>query len=185
MPFPRLARAALPLAIGAILLSACTGTPGAQPTEVVTAPPPGADPSPSGLPTATPVSPEDLTCENLIAEDALAGFEAEGWTSEEGEFAINDLVLDGISCTWAQSGDTTDNLVVFGWAPITADEAQQTQTQLESVGWTAEESADGLYLSEADAQNPDAAGMTYLFGDGWVTVSDTKPGLLLIEQPAL
>lgn len=185
MPFPRLARAALPLALGAILLTACTGTPGAQPTAVATAPAPGAEPSPSGLPTATPVDPADLTCENLIAEDALAGFEAEGWTAEEGEFAINDLVLDGISCTWAQSGDTTDNLVVFGWAPITADEAQEAQAQLESVGWSAEATADGVYLSEADAQNPDAGGMTYLFGDGWVTVSDTKQGLLLIEQPAL
>lgn len=185
MPFPRLARAALPLALGAVLLTACAGTPGAPPSEVPTAPAPGADPSPSTLPSATPVDPGDLTCDNLIAGDARDGFEAEGWTVEEGEFAINDLVLDGISCTWARSGDTTDNLIVFGWAPIADAEAQEAQAQLQSVGWTAEQSAEGLYLSEADAQNADAAGMTYLFGDGWVTVSDTKQGLLLIELPAL
>ncbi|GEP46644.1 hypothetical protein FVP74_05765 [Microbacterium saccharophilum] len=184
MPLPRLSRAALPLALGALLFTACTGTPGAQPTEVPTAPAPGADPSPSAVPTTAPVDPADLTCENLIAPDAVAGLEAEGWTSEEGEFAINDLVLDGISCTWARPGDTFDDLVVFGWAPITADEAQEAQEQLESVGWTAQESAEGLYLSEADAQNPDAVGTTYLFGDGWVTMSDTQQGLLLIEQPA-
>ena len=26
-------------------------------------------------------------------------------------------------------------------------------------------------------------GITYLFGDGWVTFSDTRQGLLLIQRP--
>ena len=34
------------------------------------------------------------------------------------------------------------------------------------------------------AVDEDGFGMTYEFGDGWVTVSDTRQGLLLITPPS-
>ena len=43
------------------------------------------------------------------------------------------------------------------------------------------------YITEnpANVLNPDSDGygMTYQFGDGWITLADTKQGLLLIERP--
>ena len=80
------------------------------------------------------------------------------------------------------------NLLLFGWAPITAEEADAAVSRLESQGWTREEAAEGYYVTEDATQSPttdeDGYGMTYEFGDGWVTVADTKQGLLLIQRPA-
>ena len=47
---------------------------------------------------------------------------------------------------------------------------------------------EGVYITEAKettiAVDSEGYGMTYLFGDGWVKLADTKQGLLLIEWPA-
>ena len=50
-----------------------------------------------------------------------------------------------------------------------------------------EDAAEGVYVTEspetAIATDEEGYGMTYLFGDGWVKLADTKQGLLLIEWP--
>ncbi|MGA7146930.1 MAG: hypothetical protein WBX17_00370, partial [Microbacterium sp.] len=74
------------------------------------------------------------------------------------------------------------------WAPIVADAAVDAQADLVDQGWLREEAPNGVYITEAKettiAVDADGYGMTYLFGDGWVKLADTKQGLLLIEWPA-
>jgi len=73
---------------------------------------------------------------------------------------------------------------IFGWAPIEEDAAVEAQDALVAEGWLREESSEGVYITE----NPETTittdsqgyGMTYLFGEGWAKVADTKQGLLLI-----
>ena len=84
-------------------------------------------------------------------------------------------------------GPATDNLLVFGWAPIAASEATRLQADLIGQGWLREDGAQGTYITTdpqyAVAVDEDGYGMTYLFGDGWVTLALTKQGLVLIERP--
>ncbi len=64
-------------------------------------------------------------------------------------------------------------------------DAERAREGLEDEGWRSEESAQGVYVTEdpqyAMSTDEDGYGMTYLFGDGWVKVADTKQGLLLVE----
>lgn len=192
----RLALTALVTAGVLLSASACASTPQAAPTTPVTTPTTGGE---ATAPAETPepeetdgaVAPEDVTCENLIGADLVSEFTEQGFTAREDPFVIGDLTIDdGISCTWGDfEAETGDNLLLFGWAPLSADDAATAQTALEAEGWISEEGADGLYVTEDPAQaiavDDDGYGMTYLFGDGWVTVSDTKQGLVLIERPTL
>jgi hypothetical protein len=73
---------------------------------------------------------------------------------------------------------------VFGWAPASDTEAQTARSELLASGW---KSVGDEYITEnpENVLNPDSDGygMTYQFGDGWITLADTKQGLLLIERP--
>ena len=55
------------------------------------------------------------------------------------------------------------------------------QQTLVDQGWVRESRRDGVYITEspetAIAKDDQGYGMTYLFGDGWVTIADTKQGL--------
>lgn len=187
--------ATLLIAVVVAFTAACAPTPAPAPTATVGAPTGPSDPSD---PAATPdpeetggVSAEDVTCETLTDADAVADMTARGWTPREDPFFIGDLSLpDGISCTWGDfSVETGDNLLLFAWAPISESDAEASRTALVEEGWIVEESEDGVYLTEDPEQaivvDDEGYGMTYLFGDGWVTLSDTKQGLVLIERPAL
>lgn len=142
-------------------------------------------------PTATAgVAAADATCETLVSEDLLAELTAQNWTYREAAFTIGDVTLDaGMQCTWADFTTASGNLLLFGWAPITNDEAVAAQDALVAQGWTVEQGTEGVYVTEDATQAPtvdeNGYGMTYEFGDGWVTVSDTKQNLLLIERPAV
>ena len=61
------------------------------------------------------------------------------------------------------------------------------RTTSSSQGWLRESGADGVYVTESPettiAADENGYGMTYLFGDGWVMLADTKQGLVLIEWP--
>ncbi len=73
---------------------------------------------------------------------------------------------------------------IYGWAPISADDADEAQSTLVTQGWKVEETPEGLVVTEsADttvATDDQGYGLTYLFGDGWVKYADTKQGLLLV-----
>lgn len=171
-------------ALVATTLTACDG--GGAPTN-----PDGAAPTPGAsapaAPAAPTIAPEDVTCENMLAAETVDTFESTGWTVREDPFVILDLELpDGTACTWGDfASPTNDDLVLFGWSPITAADASATQDALEAEGWLREEVSGGVMITEDPALalrlDDEGYGMTYLFGDGWVEVSDTRQGLDLID----
>lgn len=175
--------------------TACAATP-TLPTNTPGGEQPAPGPSqPSESPgpeqTVGPVNPEDVECETLLDADLVNDLTSRGWTPREDPFFLGDVELaDGISCTWGDfTAETGDNLLLFAWSPITPEESSAAVATLESEGWIVEEGADGLYVTEDPAQaiavDDDGYGMTYLFGDGWVTLSDTKQGLVLIQRPGV
>lgn len=131
---------------------------------------------------------EQTACEALIIPTTVAALEEQGWTAQQRDFSIGPDVLEGgLQCLWADYSKASDHGLLYGWAPIGADSAAEFQEQLLSQGWVREDGAEGVYIT-TDPQftltsDEDGYGMTYLFGDGWVTVSDTKQGLLLIRNP--
>lgn len=111
-----------------------------------------------------------------------------GWTAQADVFRIGGTeVPGGIQCTWGDYTVATDHVQVFGWAPIDDSDAEAAEQQLVSEGWRREEGNGGVYVTEsaesAIATDEDGYGFTYFFGDGFVKVSDTKQGLILIEWP--
>ncbi len=164
-----------------------TGTPGGE------QPAPGGPSQPVETPapeqTVGPVDPADVECETLLDADLVTDLTTRGWTPREDPFFLGDIELtDGISCTWGDfSAETGDNLLLFAWSPITPEQTTAAMTTLRSEGWRVEEGAEGTYVTEdpdqAIAVDDDGYGITYLFGDGWVTLSDTRQGLVLIHRP--
>jgi hypothetical protein len=195
-PRPRRLLAVALLAATVAVVAACApttstpppATPGAQPT----APAEPEEPtSPGPEETVGAVDPEDVTCEMLLEPELVDDLTSRGWTPREDPFYIGDVELtDGTACTWGDfTAETGDNLLLFAWSPITTEERTTALAALQAEGWTTEEGADGLYVTEDPAEaiavDDDGYGMTYLFGDGWVTLSDTKQGLVLIQRPAV
>lgn len=179
------------LGAAAFLLAGCSAS--SNPDDVD----PGNAASPSATPTtAAPAptasvttAPATATCDTLIGGDLISELGAQGWTYKEAAITVGDTVVaDSIACTWADYTVASGNLLLFGWAPIAADEADALASQLESEGWIREDAADGFFITEDPMQAPttdeNGYGMTYEFGNGWMTVSDTKQNLLLIERPA-
>ena len=68
----------------------------------------------------------------------------------------------------------------YGLAAFAAVEA-------ELAGWIADQASGNSFITEDPMQalsvDDDGYGMTYQFGDGWVTVADVKQSLLLIQRP--
>jgi hypothetical protein len=190
-PLPRIAAAAAVVA-SVVALSACgSGSADTTPSVTPSVNAPAAT-SPSVSPTATPAAgvtkAGEVTCDALIPEETVKAFTDAGWTSREQTFRLGATELpDGIWCEWADFSVVSDHLQIFGWAPIDEDEAAAAQDELVEAGWRREDAGDRVYVTE----NPDTAvavddagyGMTYEFGPNWVTVSDTKQSLVLIERP--
>lgn len=159
--------------------SARTTAPRAGSTAAPTAPAASGKPVTSGKP----------TCEGIIPSTTVDAFKKVGWSSQEEPFQIVDQQLpDGIECRWADFSVASDNLQIFGWAPITKAQAQTARDALVASGWhVLDGTTDGTYITEdkstAVSTDDQGYGMTYLFGDGWVKVADTKQGLLLVDWP--
>ncbi|MCT9001478.1 nitrate ABC transporter substrate-binding protein [Microbacterium memoriense] len=175
-----------------LLLTGCATSAQPSPTETTVTTAPNPDPSDGAaepMPTTTATAgASEATCDNLVSEEILTDLTVQGWTYRQDPFTVGDLTLEeGMQCMWADFTTASGNLLLFGWAPITEDEAVVAQDQLVAQGWTIEEASDGVYVTEDGMQAPtvdeNGYGMTYEFGDGWVTVSDTKQNLLLIERP--
>jgi len=187
----RIPLAALGALVVGVALVACTAAP---------APAPTASPSPSASPTDTIPSPEPTeteaveepvvapTCDTLIAPSTIEIFDSHGWTFKEREFRVSGEVIEGgLECVWGDYTVASDHVQVFGWAPLGASESSSMQQLLLSNGWTRADEGDRTYITEDPAHSigVDEAGfgMTYEFGDGWVTLADTKQGLVLIKRP--
>lgn len=185
---PRLAAAALVASV-ALLVSACSGGTAATPDSTATTAPTGssaatsaADPSTSATAAAAP------TCETIIPEQTVSDFASVGWTYREETFRVATLELTGgIQCTWGDYTVASDHVQIYGWAPITADQATTARAELLADGWVAVDASDGDFVTEnpetAVATDDNGYGMTFQFGDGWIKLADTKQGLVLIEWP--
>lgn len=185
---PRLG-AALVITAAALLVTSCAASePEPEPTETTASTPTPTTPAPEVTETEAPMA-EDATCETIILEQTVADFASVGWTSRADRFYLGDLeIADGIQCVWADfDGPAGDHLQLFGWAPISDEEAATAQQSLVGQGWLREDAPEGTYITE----NPDTAlakdengyGMTYLFTPGNVKLADTKQGILLISWP--
>lgn len=154
-----------------------------SPTPVATSP----SPTPEVTESAAPV--EEPKCDTIIPAQIVEDFESVGWKAQATPFRIGaDEVDGGIQCIWGDFTVATDHVQIFGWAPISSDDADAAQAELAASGWRVEQTPDGTIVTESAATTmttDDAGyGLTYLFGDGWVKYADTKQGLLLIVWPA-
>ncbi|MDR2293922.1 MAG: hypothetical protein LBE05_01780 [Microbacterium sp.] len=177
---------ALLLAIG--VLAGCS--PAAPEGTTPATPPATANPSapdPEGSETAT--EPVELTCESMISAGLASGYTAQGWTAVSNPLYIGStLIPDGISCTWGNhAGEGNDVAQVFGFGTLTPELAAQAQADLAAQGWTTEEDSAGVLVTEprdsALIKDADGYGMSYLFGDGWVRLADTRESLILVVWP--
>lgn len=183
----RFSAAAL-LAASVALIAACSAP--AEPAE--SSAPSGAPTPTTPAPTAEPVETSapagDPTCETIIPASTVEDFEGLGWSVKADPFRAGSTELEGgVQCTWGDYTVATDHVQIFGWAPITEDEADSAQAELVSSGWSRESTDTGIYVTESEetalATDAEGYGLTYLFGEGWVKYADTKQGLLLVEWP--
>lgn len=178
------------LALG-LALTACAAdpaptpeTPAASPSASAPAPTATADPAPTEA-ANEPVA--ELTCETLITPSTVEVFETHGWTFKEREFRIGGEVIEGgLECVWGDYSVASDHVQVFGWAPLEASASAPMQQKLLSDGWVRADEGERHYVTEDSSfsiqVDEDGFGMTYEFGDGWVTLADTKQGLVLITR---
>lgn len=189
MSLPRPLSAFAAAALAAALLTGCASAH-PEPTDTADA---AAQPT-TPADTDTDATPEpqnttaSATCETIISEDTLSTLNAQGWSARESALEAGGITLDeGLQCMWTDYENPTGDLMIFGWAPITAEEAREMQDGLVAEGWLRQEEGDVLYITEDPEQaltvDENGDGMTYAFGDGWVTVADVKQGLLLIHRP--
>lgn len=187
MSIPRIG-AALTIVAVAALTTACAGSSGASPTPGGTASA-GVPSSPVPSSDATEgAEPAEPTCETIISSTTVADFTELGWTAKEEPFVVGETRLaDGVQCTWGDYSVPSDQVQLFGWAPITDEQIETARSELVANGWRVEDDDGQLYITEnsdtAIALDEEGYGLTYLFGDGWVKLADTKQGLLLVEWP--
>ena len=175
-------RALLPIVVLSLAAGLAACTPGGGATD------PSAGSTEASQASGAPSPSAPPTCETLISATMVDTLRKQGWTARERDFSIGPTVVPGgLECPWSDYGRAPDQGLLFGWAPISAEAATKAQKELVAQGWIREESERGVYVTVDPAfafvKDDDGYGTTYLFGDGWVTVSDTKQGLLLIDLP--
>lgn len=176
--------------VAAVVLAGCaaSATPDAAPSVAPTAEGPTiAAPDTTATPRSETEAVEP-TCENIIPQATADDFTSLGWTFQSEPFRIGANALDdGIQCKWGDTKIASDRVQIFGWAPIDAADAAQAQKDLVAAGWKVEKADEGTYVTEnpewLGGRGVDGYGLTYLFGDGWVKLADTKQSLVLVEGP--
>lgn len=179
----------------ALVLSGCTSAaPSADPTTTSNAvSPTPTEALPGPTPDASATAGGAVTCDSMIVSDTLAEFKTKGWTAKQTPFTFETQppsapIGGGLICTWANYSVASGNLIEFGWAPISSADAEKVSAQLEKEGWRREAGESGFYITQDPSRvitvDDKGYGMTYLFGDGWVAVSDTKQNLLLMPATA-
>lgn len=173
----------------ALVLTACTPT-AAAPTTPSPVPTGDSAETPAATPTDTPdAEAADPTCETIILSSTAADFRSIGWKAQSEPFRVGATeVPDGILCKWCDGSATAAGVQMFGWAPIDATAADKAERDLVAAGWKREDAANGdVYVTENPewlaGRGVDGYGITYLFGEGFVKVADTKQSLVLIDWP--
>ncbi|SDY53731.1 hypothetical protein [Herbiconiux ginsengi] len=174
------------IAAGAVVIT-LAGLPLFGPAPVATDPPvipvtptPVPTPVPTVTPTPTPppsAPPSAFTCDTLVAPDVLAGFAASGlefddlWpndTANYGTFHQHFAEYGGVSCRWGVPN--SDNVAIYSYASLTADQRAIMQGELTARGYTSEDRSDGtVFLS------PELPGDFFLFtGDAVYETNGTE-----------
>lgn len=185
---PRLPRMIVLLFASSVALAGCASTiPDPVDTTTATAEPAPAGASPTATTEPTPDA-ERTTCESLIPQSLVDEFGTNGWTAQEEAFRVGEITLDeGLTCVWGDYSVATDNVQIFGWAPITASDASTVRAELIASGWQRIDDSSGEFLTESPdtviSPDEDGYGLTYQLGDGWILFADRKQSLLLIERP--
>ncbi|MFZ8756645.1 hypothetical protein ACO03V_04395 [Microbacterium sp. HMH0099] len=183
----RLLAPAAALLVASAVLAGCSSSatpetaPSIAPSDIPSSPAPEVTPSASA-----PVG--DPTCDTIIPAATAEDFTSLGWSAQMEPFRIGSLELaDGIQCKWGDQTIATDRVQVFGWAPIDETDSASAQRELVASGWRSETTSNGIYVTEnpdwAIFTDADGYGITYLFGDGWVKLADTRQSLVLVEWP--
>lgn len=171
------------------LTTACAGGPADDAPDALETPlpaPTSPSPAPEVTPSATPIG--DPTCETIIPASTVQDLSDVGWTSRAEPLRIGELeITGGVQCIWGDFTTATDHVQIYGWAPISPEQAEVAQDELVAVGWRIEETPEGVIVTESAettvATDEEGYGLTYLFGEGWVKYADTKQGLLLVIWP--
>lgn len=180
------------LATAGVLLLLAALTACSDPIEPTPSSTPDAvDPSPVSTPepvvSTTPEPPKaELTCESMITAGTVTALTNAGWTAQPKEFMVGGVELtEGLLCFWGDYSVASDHGQLYGWSPLSVEDAARAQSGLLAEGWKREDSDDGIYFTEdprySMGLDADGYGMTYLFGDGWVKFADTKQALILVE----
>lgn len=170
-------------------LTACSapddGAETPAPDAATPAPQTSVEPATTPEPEPTPGA---LSCESMISPGTVAALSEAGWTAETKDFVIGDTTIPeeaGLLCFWGDYSVGSDHGQLYGWAELSASAASDAQTSLLAAGWHREDGSEGVYITEdpqyAMGTDDDGYGMTYLFGDGWLKLADTRQGLILID----
>ncbi|MCK6065689.1 MULTISPECIES: hypothetical protein [Microbacterium] len=189
MRIPRLVTS-LAIAVPLVLLAGCANETTPETTPTTPAPPTAVPTSPAPTPSGdgSGTDPSEPTCETIVPAGVVDEFQKVGWSAQPQPFRIGGIEIPGgIQCTWGDYSVATDHVQIFGWAPIEDAQIERAQSELIGSGWRREEGEDGFYVTEsADtviAPDENGYGFTYFFSDTWVTMADTKQGLVLVEWP--
>lgn len=186
---PRVAPLAVLVLAAAALLAGCAGPDSAAPAVTTAAPVQTTAPTPVASATTSPTaSAASVTCETLISQSIQDEFASHNWTYRQDVFHIGETTIaEGIECIWGDYSVATDHVQIFGWAPISSTDADAARAELLAAGWLRVDDPSGDFVTEnpdtAVAMDDEGYGLTYEFGEGWVTMSDTKQSLVLIERP--
>jgi hypothetical protein len=190
--FLRLAGAATGVLGALLVVAGCAANPVPAVTPTVPlASPSGQAAAPSATvtgpdATAAPVGPP--TCEGIISSVTVDDLTKLGWEARQDPFYVGNIELaGGIQCTWGDPGVASDQVQVYGWAPMDdAVKAEVTKELLDS-GWKEFDEDGATYLTATGhmIMNPDedGYGITFRLGDGQISVADTKQGLQLVQWP--
>lgn len=160
-----------------------TAPPSPEAVETPAKPAPAAEtPEPDDNTTSEP------TCETILGDSTVTALTDLGWTYEEHDFRLGaDIVEGGIECVWGDYSVASDHVQIFGWAPLDEAASVAAQQQLIDSGWLRADADGRTYITEdpsyAMSTDEEGFGMTYEFGDGWVSLADAKQSLVLIEWP--
>ena len=181
--------AAVLLTATMLISTACAGGDQAAPDSSKAPDPVATSPTPTPDAEPTEAAVGDPTCETIIPASIVADFESVGWTVRAEPFRAGEIEIpEGVQCVWGDFSTATDHVQIFGWAPISEDDATEVEDHLVEVGWRVEESSEGTIVTESAettvATDDEGYGLTYLFGEGWVKYADTKQGLILVVWPS-
>lgn len=170
-------------ACGVLLLTSCGSTDGGTaattPGGDASAPITGSQVDESAGPDTAPA--DAPTCASILPAETVDAFADVGWTSRQDPFYIGNIAMtDGLQCIWGNPEVASDDVQVYGWAPLDDDLAADVIAELSDQGWERSESDGAVYFTTPE-DGP--GGMAYRLTDDEITVSDTKQGLLLIEWP--